>query len=341
MLAPQQINGPTLSSSSTSDSSPCLLVIKVQNLSAMLGCWQNTETAHTCSSRPVLNRRCVNSGMMSFYDRGWLCSGMTINHGLRSTAKCHLLLSAPLVVGRDYSQNQVQTGWLIEGSAKVWTAVYFLHPVNTHSFYSRGFELTISIYITTAHGATNLDSELWCLSELSPKRNSKDVNFSWYYIINNDILHGYKGPVPLWLTHIDYCCLGPPCWPTCHQVARSCTAVWLRKRNISWGRIRHVKELKPELMSADGLDFVCLQELSSRTETEGEMIEDSEGKRFCSPGSLEAAAPPSSHDGPPSTAFKKGKQEQRQSATWHSLIMTARFSLTQLYISNQQNHTGN
>lgn len=50
---------------------------------------------------------------------------MAINHGLQSTAKRHLLLSASLVVGRDYSQNKVQTGWLIEGSAEVRAAVYF------------------------------------------------------------------------------------------------------------------------------------------------------------------------------------------------------------------------
>ncbi|CAJ1049613.1 hypothetical protein KUCAC02_002682 [Xyrichtys novacula] len=35
---------------------------------------------------------------------------MAINHGLQSTAKRHLLLSASLVVGRDYSQNKVWTG---------------------------------------------------------------------------------------------------------------------------------------------------------------------------------------------------------------------------------------
>lgn len=55
-------------------------------------------------------REPCNSEMMRFYGRVWLCSATTINHGLRSTAKCHLLLSAPLVVARDFSQNKVQTG---------------------------------------------------------------------------------------------------------------------------------------------------------------------------------------------------------------------------------------
>lgn len=64
--------------------------------------------------------------MMCFYTAVFsLCFGTAIKHGLQSTAKRHLLLSASLVVGWDYSQNKVQTGWLIEGSAEVRAAVYF------------------------------------------------------------------------------------------------------------------------------------------------------------------------------------------------------------------------
>lgn len=59
------------------------------------------------------------------------------------------------------------------------------------------------------------------------------------------------------------------------------------ERETSWGRIRHVKEQKPELMLADGAawpctSWVCRREdplLSGRPETEGEMTEDSERKR--------------------------------------------------------------
>ncbi|KAJ4947800.1 hypothetical protein JOQ06_009832, partial [Pogonophryne albipinna] len=58
-----------------------------------------------CNCRQVLSAE-----MMCFYSAVLLCFGMAINHGLQSTAKRHLLLSASLVVGRDYSQNKVQTG---------------------------------------------------------------------------------------------------------------------------------------------------------------------------------------------------------------------------------------
>ncbi|KAI4831081.1 hypothetical protein KUCAC02_002682 [Chaenocephalus aceratus] len=57
-----------------------------------------------CNCRQVLSAE-----MMCFYSAVLLCFGMAINHGLQSTAKRHLLLSASLVVGRDYSQNKVQT----------------------------------------------------------------------------------------------------------------------------------------------------------------------------------------------------------------------------------------
>lgn len=39
----------------------------------------------------------------------------------------------------------------------------FLHPVNTHSFYLHGFYVAVPSlcgFVTTAHGSTNLDSEL-------------------------------------------------------------------------------------------------------------------------------------------------------------------------------------
>lgn len=55
-------------------------------------------------------RQVLSLEMMCFYNTVLPCFGMAINHGLQSTAKRHLLLSASLVVGRDYSQNKVRTG---------------------------------------------------------------------------------------------------------------------------------------------------------------------------------------------------------------------------------------
>lgn len=71
------------------------------------------------------SRQVLSSEMMCFYSVVLLRFGIAINHCLQSTAKRHLLLSASLVVGQDYSQNKVWTGWLIEGSAEVHAAVYF------------------------------------------------------------------------------------------------------------------------------------------------------------------------------------------------------------------------
>lgn len=73
---------------------------------------------------------------MCFYSTVWPCFGMAINHGLQRTAKRHLLLSAPLVVGRDYSQNKVRKGWLIERSAGVRAAIFF-HTRHTLVHFSR------------------------------------------------------------------------------------------------------------------------------------------------------------------------------------------------------------
>lgn len=65
--------------------------------------------------RPVSSAAAVTAGSAErrddvFTAKSCSRSGMAIKHGLQSPAERHLLLSASLVVGRDYSQNKVQTG---------------------------------------------------------------------------------------------------------------------------------------------------------------------------------------------------------------------------------------
>lgn len=98
---------------------PLIAKLKARSLRRSSGLCE-MAMCEVCNCRQVLSAE-----MMCFYSAVLLCFGMAINHGLQSTAKRHLLLSASLVVGRDYSQNKVQTGWLIEGSAEVRAAVYF------------------------------------------------------------------------------------------------------------------------------------------------------------------------------------------------------------------------
>lgn len=75
-----------------------------------------------------------------------------------------------------------------------------------------------------------------------------------------------RGLVLLWLTHIDYCCIGPPCWPACHQAAQSCS-VWLRQGNISWGNDQTCQGAETGVdvgwRSCVNLCFLCLQERGS------------------------------------------------------------------------------
>lgn len=120
--------------------------------------------------------RCVTLRWCVFFTAESDCAS-AINHGFRSTAKCHLLLSAPLVVGRDYSQNKVQTGWLIEGSAKVRAAVYFHTRRTLIHFTPVDFYVVIlSLYgfVTLwkcpppRYGSEKL-SELWCCFHVNLK----------------------------------------------------------------------------------------------------------------------------------------------------------------------------
>lgn len=135
-----------------------------------------------------------------------------------------------------------------------------------------------------------------------------------------------RGAMRRCLAYIDYCCIGPPCWPACHLVALQ--SGW--ERETSWGRIRHVKEQKPELMLAERAVWPCTSWfcrrdkslLSSWPETEGEMTEDSERERPKNRGSSwtgtfaqDDRAPPHSNDGPPPTAFKERRQEWRRCTT--------------------------
>lgn len=82
---------------------------------------------------------CGNSEMMCFYGRGWLCSGMTINPSLWSTAKCHLLLSGRTRLLSKQSADRLINRRVCKGVC----CSLFLHPVNTHSFYSHRFYVAI------------------------------------------------------------------------------------------------------------------------------------------------------------------------------------------------------
>lgn len=291
MLSPQRTCGPMLSSS-------CLSPHPVSwswRIRTLLQCWdvgrKQKQHIHVplglCEAlvRSVSLRWCV---LMCFYGRGWLCFGMTINHSLRSTAKCHLPLSVPLMVGRDFSQNKVRIGWLIEGSAKMSAAVYFYTQWSLNHFarmdltwqsrHSMDKHMALQTWTQSCDVCFNVKAtgQPW----KTPQR------FSFQLILHHKWCSYWTKGTCAALTHwhwfLLYWASLPACMPSgCSILLRSLPEKdktypgeglhMSRSRNRSWCQLMELRDLGLLVSAGDPL-------LSGRPETELEMREDSERK---------------------------------------------------------------